>query len=111
LERSGLSQEQVAAAGLYSLSDPYKAAQLLGRKSPLSKHAPFLAFPFRDPETWKLNGYVRLKPDRPRKALGTKVKYESPIGQPNRPFFPPGVREALADPKAALIFTEGEKKS
>jgi hypothetical protein len=111
LVKSGLSREQVAAAGVYSLSDPHKAAELLHWKHAASKYGPFLAFPFRDPATWVTNGYVRLKPDRPRQAKGQRVRYESPVGQQNRAYFPPGVRAALADPAGPLLITEGEKKS
>ena len=50
---------------------------------------PCLAFPFRRPDG-TLNGYTRLKPDNPRTKNQKPVKYESPVGEQNRPYFPPG---------------------
>src|SRR5262249_36510525 len=63
--------------------------------------------------TGVVNGYVRLKPDRPRlsKKDGKPVKYESPKGSGNRAFFPTGTIPALADPSIGLLIVEGEKKS
>src|SRR5207248_1126878 len=59
-------------------------------------------------------GYVRLKPSKPRidGRTGKPVKYESPVGRPNRLYIPPGcTRAALADPSVPLLITEGEKKA
>jgi hypothetical protein len=58
-------------------------------------------------------GYVRLKPDRPRRdRKGRPVKYESPRGQPNRGYLPPGCTPAAAaDPRLRLLVTEGEKQA
>jgi len=44
------------------------------------------------------------KPDKP-------VKYESPIGLPNRAYFPPGALAAINTPGHHLRITEGEKKA
>ena len=68
-----------------------------------------LVFPFTDDQG--RNGYCRVKPDHPRRSKGKPIKYESPHGQPNQPYIPPGVREVLPDAKAELLLTEGEKKS
>ena len=57
------------------------------------------------------NGYCRIKPDRPRQSGGKAVKYESPRGQPNQIYLPPGVADVLDDPQRELLITEGEKKS
>jgi hypothetical protein len=68
-------------------------------------------FPFRD-SRGELNGYKRLKFDQPRKDRnGKAIKYESPCGQPNRVYVPPGTVEVLSEPKTELIITEGEKKA
>src|SRR5262249_37449832 len=71
-----------------------------------------LAIPFCDAAGMP-TGYCRLKPDRPRKANedGKPIKYESPKGASNLPYFPPGTPAALKDLAAALIITEGEKKA
>ena len=69
--------------------------------------------PFRDATGEFLNKpiCIRIKPDKPRTIKGKLVKYESPIGQPNRAYFPLGIASALADPTAPLVITEGEKKA
>jgi hypothetical protein len=111
LHKSGISREQVAAAGIYSLNDPHQAKDLLGWKYSAAKLGPFLAFPFPEPATGRVTGFFRLKPDRPRKSKGETVKYESPIGKGNRAYFPPRTLRALDDPSAEWLVTEGEKKA
>ena len=71
--------------------------------------APAIVFPFRRPDG--SNGYSRLKFDNPRKSGGKPVKYESPKGQPNEIYLPPGVADVLDRPDADYLVTEGEKKS
>jgi hypothetical protein len=60
-------------------------------------------------------GYHRLKPDRPRpdQTNGKAIKYEAPKGMSPLAYFPSGgvTAEALPDPQAALLITEGEKKA
>jgi hypothetical protein len=111
LERSGLSDEQISACGFYSVTDPSQVAELLRWKRPASQLGPCLAIPFHGADG--ANGYVRLKPDTPRKGKGDgkPIKYESPLGLPNRLYVPPGTRSALASAEAPLILTEGEKKA
>jgi hypothetical protein len=111
LRRSGLSDETIRACGFFSLADPKRVSELLRWQRPARQLGPCLAIPFRGPSG--LNGYVRLKPDRPRKAKqdGKPVKYESPLGLPNRLYVPPHTAATLNDPTADLIITEGEKKA
>ena len=97
LRGSGLSDAQVAACGFYSESDPAAVARLLNRTDQaVVALGPCLCLPFvaavgRAPE------YVRCKPDRPRAGdTGKPVKYESPVGVPNRAYVPPATRAALA---------------
>jgi hypothetical protein len=112
LERSGLSPAQREACGFYSITDPVEIADKLGWRRGGEVLGPCLAIPFRD-RNGALNCYVRLKPDTPRKdkKTGNPIKYESPKGQPNRLFIPPGTVAALADQTKELIITEGEKKA
>jgi len=112
LRKSGLSDEQIALCGLHSLQAPASIQKALGWKRYNGQLGDCLAIPFRDVEG-KLNGYCRLKPDRPRKNKedGKRIKYESPKGSSNRPYLPPGTLPMLADPSAPLLITEGEKKS
>jgi putative DNA primase/helicase len=112
LRGSGLSDQQIAACGfqsLQALATVQKALRWTRYKGELGD---CLAIPYRDAEG-KPTGYCRLKPDRPRKAKedGKPIKYESPKGGSNLPYFPPGALPALKDPSTALLITEGEKKA
>jgi hypothetical protein len=127
LRKSGLTDETVAASGVYSEGDPRRVKELLGGYLGIRAAAalgPCLAFPFLDPDgkpmTWLPEGagggaaprpFVRLKPDRPRSRNGRVVKYESPWKGGNRLYLPPGVGPALADPARPLVIVEGEKKA
>ncbi|MBY0459468.1 MAG: DUF3854 domain-containing protein, partial [Gemmataceae bacterium] len=116
LRKSGLTDQQIAACGFYSESHPAKLAALLGgRTTPKSpaRYGACLVLPYFNIDGTPM-GYSRLKPDKPRNDGQKKdkpVKYESPAGRPNRAYFPPGTRSALADPAVPLVVTEGEKKS
>jgi putative DNA primase/helicase len=112
LRKSGLSDEQIAACGFFTLSDPKQIAAKLHWKGGAERLGSCLAFPYRD-ANGATNGYVRLKPDRPRTSQkdGKPVKYESPKGLTNRAYLPPGTPAALKEPSAPLVLTEGEKKA
>lgn len=112
LRGSGLSDEHIARCGFHSLQAPASIQTVLRWKRYNGELGDCLALPFRDAEG-KPNGYCRLKPDRPRKAKadGKPIKYESPKGSSNYPYFPPDTLAALNDPLAPLVITEGEKKA
>lgn len=127
LRLSGLSDETIAASGIYSESNPDCVRELLGSYLSLKTvraMGPCLAFPFLDaegkPMTWlpadakpdeSLRLFVRLKPDKPRKRDGKPIKYESPLKSGNRIYIPPSVGGVLADPTKELVIVEGEKKA
>jgi hypothetical protein len=126
LEKSGLTPETIAAAGLHSVLDGARVRDLLGdylSRATANKMGACLAFPYFDaaggPMTFAAGDgtprpFVRLKPSVPRadtKNKDRRIKYESPAAAPCRAYFPPGTRAALADPTVALLITEGEKKS
>jgi putative DNA primase/helicase len=112
LRRSALSDEQIARCGFHSLDAPASVQRVLHWKRYDGALGACLAIPFRDLDGKPLD-YYRLKPDRPRTAKedGKSIKYESPKGATNLPFFPPANLPLLKDPSAALIITEGEKKA
>jgi len=110
LRASGLTDATIHAARLRTVSDPAEVARLLNWSSPARSLGPCLAFPFLDRDG-KPVGYTRLKPDRPRTVNGKLVKYESPVGFPNRAYIPPPVGTILSDPTKPLLITEGEKKA
>lgn len=113
LRRSGLSDETIRAAGIYSEVDAINLAVILNRKPQFIKRShlvPAIVFPFVCADG--RNGYRRAKPDTPRLDSNKKpIKYESPVEHPNEPYLPPGVAEVLADATRELLVTEGEKKA
>jgi putative DNA primase/helicase len=112
LRKSGLSDEQIARCGFHSLQAPARIQTALRWKRYGGELGPCLAIPFLD-GAGKKTDYLRLKPDRPRKAKedGKPIKYESPKGAGNRAFFPPATLAALQNPDVPLLVTEGEKKA
>jgi hypothetical protein len=111
LRRSGLSDATIAACHFYTLEAPGSVQQVLRWKHYGGELGACLAIPFTDADG-RPAGYVRLKPDNPRKGKeGKPVKYEAPKGMPNLPYFPPGTLPALRDPSRPLVITEGEKKA
>jgi hypothetical protein len=110
LRSSGLTDDTIGAAHLYSLTDPAEIGRLLNWKAPASRFGPCLCFPYLDLDGLS-NGYAAVKPDRPRVRKGKPQKYELPVGGGNRLYIPPGVGPLLADLSAPLILTEGVKKA
>lgn len=103
LRRSGLTEDTVLAAGLYSVTTASDAKRLLnwtsgGGSPPL----PALAFPYPGTD------YVRLRPDSPRSGGG---KYEAPVGSPTRMYIPPAAAERVRETDRPLYLVEGEKKA
>jgi AAA domain/Domain of unknown function (DUF3854) len=103
LRKSGLSEETIGRAGLYS-APPRQIDDLLG----CGCGSPGLVFPYTS-----LNGtsgaYVRVKLDR---APDPRKRYRAPGKQGNHVYVPPLVAPStLADPSTPLWLTEGEKKA
>jgi putative DNA primase/helicase len=110
LRASGISDELIAAAGIYSASEQEVHSLLDWRSRDLSI-GPGLVIPFafpNEPDT----SYCRIKPDTPRRDReGKIIKYESKKGSANRAYFPPGFFVAVTDPSRMIVITEGEKKA
>jgi hypothetical protein len=107
LRASGLSDDTIRRCGFHSVITPTQVTRLLRWRGRAKALGACLAIPFT-----QAPGYVRLKPDNPRRdRRGKAVKYESPVGRPNRAYFPPGTAAVLADPATPLVITEGEKKA
>jgi putative DNA primase/helicase len=109
LRKSGLTDATIKAAGIYSEAVYDKLGAIVNWKKYPKKMGPGMVYPFTDADG--RNGYARFKPDHPRVVGGKSVKYESPKGQPNQVYLPPGVAQALPDPGRELLLTEGEKKA
>ena len=109
LRQRGLSDATINAAGIYSEASEIKVKALLDAKQFPQRCLPCIVIPFTDAEG--RNGYCRIRPDNPRKSGGKPVKYESPRGQANQPYLPPGVAKVLSDIAQELLITEGEFKA
>lgn len=108
LRSSGLRDEIIQAAGIYSESDKNKLATILDTKRCPFKSAA-LVLPYVDADGH--NGYARVRPDSPRLSQKKPVKYESPRGRRNQVYLPPGVAKVLPDAAQELLTTEGELKA
>jgi putative DNA primase/helicase len=110
LRASGLSDETIQAAEIYSEDAHTALDSILGWGGKLPKKlAPAIVYRYKTADG--LNNYARIKPDKPRKKGNKTVKYESPRGQSNQFYIPPGVADVFERPEAELLITEGEKKS
>src|SRR5262245_12149143 len=109
LRASGLSDATIAACKFHSLTDPALVKELLNWRRYDGELGDCLAFPYFDADG-KFTSYVRMKPGCPLVNRGKRRKYESPKGEPNRVYIPPGTCPALAS-LTDLLITEGEKKA
>jgi len=115
LRSSGLSDETIEAAALYTLRHQTAIAQMLGWSR--WRNGPVLVFPYMAPGQ-ETPIFYRVRPDQPRtrKAKDGKrkiIKYEQPKGVGIAPYFTPRTLAEgwLEDPRRPLVFTEGEKKA
>jgi energy-coupling factor transporter ATP-binding protein EcfA2 len=115
LERSGIRREVADSAGLVTEYYPDLIQELLDWNHSAGQLGACLVFPYYDVHG-KNMGYSRLKPSVPRKSYkdtpeGKTIKYEAPVGKPNRLYIPPSARDAILHPTKPIIITEGEKKA
>lgn len=113
LRTSGLTDETIELAGIYTERDPGEMAKLLNWRGAPRGVGTAIVFPFFLPDA--AQPYMaRLKFDTPLAAKGDKDsvrKYEQPRERPVGPYFPPRSRALFADLSRPVIITEGEKKS
>jgi putative DNA primase/helicase len=108
---SGLKDETISAAKIYTENDGAKLAKLLNRK-----HVDFLrfggtVFPYHT-LTGEVNYYACVRPHQPRiNKNGGPKKYEVPLGESCRAYYPPGSLAKLLDGKSDVYITEGQKKA
>jgi hypothetical protein len=109
LQASGLTDNTIAAAKLYSVTTASEAGRLVNWKG--GGPAPALAFQVFN----RAGEHVQtvLRPDAPRKREdGSLCKYEQPLGDGHRLYFPPTVdRARYSDLTVPLLLTEGIKKA
>lgn len=113
LRESGLSDDTIKRAAIYSVDSPWVVTQL--GFPHLSQNLPAIVFPLLLPNRGAappdLN-QVRLRPDKPRLDNDLRpVKYETKKATANRLYVPDLADSVLKDATIPLYFTEGEKKA
>lgn len=117
LRLSGLNDETIRAAGLYSEERPHALTEICGRTY-ARQQGPALVIPFHLPGQQQPYAF-RIKPTSPRFGKPTRsgkrkpIKYDQSSEAGLLVYLPPWAREsgALSDVAQPLYFTEGEKKS
>lgn len=113
LRASGLSDETLALASLYSLRGPSDVAAVLGRKT-WRQGGGGIAFPILRPGRTAPE-LVRVKPDRPRTATKKKkpkpIKYDQRGGSGIVIYYPPRTLTDRLRASTQVVWTEGEKKA
>lgn len=115
LRESGLTDETIAAAGIYSIYSPRDLAAAIGHRS-WPQGGGGVATPYFRPSLAD-PVLVRVRPDHPRvetRPDGRKrpVKYEHPLGVPLGVYYPPRtLADRLGDVTTSLVWAEGEKKA
>ena len=106
-DESGIPDDVIAERDYRSLTTAAEVRRLgfTGRRA----RAPALLIPLHD-VYGELAGYA-LRPDEPRVADGSVVKYERPKGSRQVLDVPPRCRERIGDPKVVIYITEGGKKA
>lgn len=116
LRKSGLTDDTIRAAGLYTEDRPLALSEIIGRAYP-STCGPALVFPFHLAGQARAYAF-RLKPMHPRSGRPNRagkrkpIKYDQASDAGSLVYLPPWSREsgALMDQAQPLYFTEGEKK-
>lgn len=117
LRASGLNDETIRAAGLYSEERPHALTEICGRTYARTCGTA-LVFPFHLPQQ-PIPYAFRIKPTHPRKGKPGRngkqrlIKYDQSSDAGLLVYLPPWAREAGAygDVTQPLYFTEGEKKA
>lgn len=111
LRKSGLTDETVTLAGLYSEAKSKPIAEILNWRW---SNGGGLIFPFRDYDSRKQVA-ARVKPDSPRLREPKKkpIKYEQAPNTGAIPYFGPRtiLQQRLDDKSQVIYWTEGEKKT
>lgn len=111
LRSSGLSDETIELSGLYTETDSSTICEMLNYNGSVSINgSDALIIPFG------YDGFCRLKLLNPRVRKGTTdkvIKYESPFGSVQHPYFPPNTFDEILkhDCNKEIFIVEGEKKA
>ena len=107
---SGLTNETVRYAGIYTERDPNALARLLNyERVPPFCNGGGMVFPHFDGDGNR-NGYATVKPHQPRIRDDKPLKYEAPLGEPPHAYISPTSRAQLNAGVREAIIIEGIKK-
>jgi P4 family phage/plasmid primase-like protien len=112
LHRSSLTDETILACGFTTVTCAKEIREILGWKRYRGELGPCLKIMYYIADGRPM-GHARLRPDKPRQDRDTSksIKYEAPMGCPNRLYVPPGTRAALRDATVPLGIAESEIKA
>lgn len=110
LRASGLTDATIRANGLRTESDPAKLATILNRGVGSNACLGGLVIPYRN-LVGEINCFARVRPHVPRVRDGEPVKYEQPVGELPRAYYPHASLPNLRDGSTSVYITEGEKKA
>lgn len=110
LRASGLTDATIRANELRTEYDSAKLADILNRGKGDYCCLGGLVFPYRD-LMGNVNCFVRVRPHIPRMRAGALIKYEQPVGESPRAYFPATILAELHDGESSIYITDGEKKA
>lgn len=113
LRTSGLSDDTLVLAGIYSLRKAPEVAEALGRQR-WRNGGGAIAFPCYRPGRDQPE-LLRVRPDHPRtdrrKGREREIKYDQRAGTPVAVYYPPRTRRDRLRGDGIVVWTEGEKKA
>lgn len=110
LRESGLTDQTIRENQLRTEHDSARLSRILNRGEEAYCCLGGLVFPYRNLDG-ELDGFARVRPHVPRKKGGKPVKYELPVGEPPRAYYPFSSLAKLRDGRSPVFITEGEKKA
>lgn len=109
LRESGLNDETIDVSGIYSVIDPIEASQIVNWQGVSKRLVPAIVFPFRHADG-TLNGFARLKPDKPVPTGDGPAKYLQPRRGGLHAYFTRRAVDAIRVAGSIFVLLEGEKK-
>jgi putative DNA primase/helicase len=110
LRASGLTDATIWANQLRTEYDCATLAAILHRAEDAACCRGGLVFPYRN-LAGEVNCFARVRPHFPRLCDGSPVKYEQPVGESSRAYFPVASLAKIRDGQSSVCITEGEKKA
>jgi putative DNA primase/helicase len=110
LRASGLTDETIRDNELRTEQDPAILAAILNRRAIFDCCLGGLVIPYRN-LAGEVNCFARVRPHIPRVRDGEPIKYEQPVGEPLRAYYPKASLTKLRDGESPVYVAEGEKKT